>query len=296
MSYVISKKDWNTIQNYSKYAWDEHQSEIGGYMVVVKEDDGTFRMLDPVILKQEITAGNTVIDRDDLAKYLMKTGMQYHPKDIYYCWWHSHHTMAAFWSGTDLTAIQQSSNSKVSFSLVVNLKEEYKFRISIWEPLEVHVDVDIEIEGMSEIPKGIVNKVDKLCTKPTSVITTMPKVAGSYKSGWTYNNKNQVSIFTDDEETGSDAERVNLECKVDDVLLNYLTNNNYNKYSADIGKINQKLRKDKSELRVGKISKDYLDLVINFVDADCYIHAKGTKFDPDVAINQANALSYGGWR
>ena len=106
MSFKISKGDWDKVINYSQYAWDSEKSEIGGYMIVQRDmKTGDFVMSDPVILEQVITAGNTVIDKDALAKYLMKTAMK-HGTDIYYCWWHSHHTMNAFWSGTDLNAIK----------------------------------------------------------------------------------------------------------------------------------------------------------------------------------------------
>ena len=47
--FVMNQDDWNTIQQYSRYAYDEHGSEIGGYMLV-KEVDNKFVFTDPVIL------------------------------------------------------------------------------------------------------------------------------------------------------------------------------------------------------------------------------------------------------
>ena len=35
----MSNDDWNTLQHYAQYAWDEHQAEIGGYMVVKYVND-----------------------------------------------------------------------------------------------------------------------------------------------------------------------------------------------------------------------------------------------------------------
>ena len=58
--FVMNQDDWNTIQQYSRYAYDEHGSEIGGYMLV-KEVDNKFVFTDPVILEQEICASNTEI-------------------------------------------------------------------------------------------------------------------------------------------------------------------------------------------------------------------------------------------
>ena len=40
MSFKISNNDWKKVINYSKYAWDELGSEIGGYMVVIPYAQG----------------------------------------------------------------------------------------------------------------------------------------------------------------------------------------------------------------------------------------------------------------
>ena len=36
--FVMSNDDWNTLQHYAQYAWDEHQAEIGGYKKDYTED------------------------------------------------------------------------------------------------------------------------------------------------------------------------------------------------------------------------------------------------------------------
>lgn len=289
MSFKISKGDWDKVINYSQYAWDSEKSEIGGYMIVQRDmKTGDFVMSDPVILEQVITAGNTVIDKDALAKYLMKTAMK-HGTDIYYCWWHSHHTMSAFWSGTDLTAIQQSKHSDVSFSLVVNLAEEYKFRVSIWEPLEVHTDVEIEIMGAERtIPKYIKDNVDKLCSTPVVKINKSKKPSSfTYANyGNYYRANNQITMFPDD-----DDERTQLEAKLDNVLLDYIASNIvYDEYVTECNKINAKLEEDKSELRIGVISEDNIDSVVHLADADFYIHAAGVPFNEDEIIQQVMHL------
>ena len=83
-----------------------------------------------------------------------------------FVWWHSHHTMAAFWSGTDLKAIQESSESDFSFALVINLKEEYQFRVSVWKPFEIHEDIEINIINASKkVSKKILDEVADKCSK-----------------------------------------------------------------------------------------------------------------------------------
>ncbi len=283
MSFKISKNDWNKVINYSKYAWDEHQSEIGGYMVVIKEDD-EFIIKEPVILEQEISGGNTVIKKEALAKYQQKAAMKY-GTDVYFCWWHSHHTMNAFWSGTDLNAIQQSKHSDVSFSLVVNLKEEYLFRVSIWQPVEVHVDVEISIEGKDDIPKYIINDVESLCSKPKPiniVRSRKPKYEyGGY--GLSYADKMQTVLALDDK--SQDTELVNLEAKLDNILLDYVaSNDDYKEYKSKVKKLNKSLEKDNSQLRVGIISKDNIDTVIHFAEAESYIHRVGLPFDEEAIL------------
>lgn len=288
MSFKISKNDWNKVINYSKYAWDEHGSEIGGYMVVIKEDD-EFIIKEPVILEQEISAGNTVIKKEALAKYQQKAAMEY-GTDVYFCWWHSHHTMNAFWSGTDLNAIQQSKHSDVSFSLVVNLKEEYLFRVSIWEPVEVHVDVEIEIEGKDDIPKYIINDVESLCSKPKPVsIVKTGKSKYEYGGyGLSYPDKMQTVLDLDTK--SQDTELVNLEAKLDNILLDYMDKDDYKKYKSKVKKLNKSLEADGSQLRVGIVSEENIDVVVHSADADSYIHPVGIPFDEEaiLELNQYN--------
>ena len=161
----ISQDNWDKIIDYAYTAYKLWKTEIGGMAIVHKVDD-EYIIEDPIILKQEVTAGNTILDKDALAEYYVKTAMEHKDKqDFQFLWWHSHHTMAAFWSGTDLKAIDEFSDGKISMSLVVNLKEEYKFRINVWDPIEAHEDIEITIgdeEDASErdVNVEVVNETD----------------------------------------------------------------------------------------------------------------------------------------
>ena len=164
--FYIEKKDWDKVISYAQAAWDEHNSEIGGMMVVVKDTDGDWSIQDPVIMKQRISAGNTHLDKEELAKYYTKAAIKYKDNEFRFCWWHSHHTMGAFWSGTDTSTIDEYSDGDFSFALVVNLKEEYKFRVSVWQPIETHEDVEITIlNNERKVSKSIIKEVNKLCSK-----------------------------------------------------------------------------------------------------------------------------------
>jgi hypothetical protein len=295
--FSISKKNWDKIQNYSRYAWEEHKSEIGGFMVVKKRKDGSFEMFEPVILEQEITAGNTIITKNALASYYNKTAMKHGTDNLHYCWWHSHHTMSAFWSGTDLTAIDLEKNNDWSCALVVNLRGEYKFRVNHWEPIETFKDIDIEIEGIKtkKVPKAIVNEVEELCTKPKKIVSsfwnggqTSLMDTRHYTNSWnTGIESNQIPVFADfnttlEEELESerDLEMIQIEAKYDNILTDYITDDDFERFKANVNSLNNTLVKDKSQLRVGAVrTQEMLDIIINIIDADAYIYRVGSEWD-----------------
>jgi len=191
--FYISEKDWNKIQNYAQAAYNSSKSEIGGMLVAIEDKDGDWELKDPVILKQEISGSNCVLDKDDLALYYTKVGSKLKNKNFRFVWWHSHHTMDAFWSGTDLTAIKEYSDGDFSFALVVNLKEEYKLRVSIWKPFEVHEDVDLTIMSKEKkVPKKIEDEVDDKCSEIFHNYTT-----SIYKNGkWSNVDKGKSNQMT----------------------------------------------------------------------------------------------------
>jgi hypothetical protein len=171
----ISQENWDKIIDYARIAYDKYKSEIGGMAIVTKDPEGNWHVEDPVILKQEISRANTSIDKDELAKYYTKTALHMQEKwpelNYRFLWWHSHHTMEAFWSGTDHTAIEEFSDGDMSFALVVNLKQEYKFRISIWKPIEVAQDVTLNIIGKepAKLSNIMIKEVKDLCKEETPV-------------------------------------------------------------------------------------------------------------------------------
>ena len=172
--FYMSQKNWDTIQDYARTAYDTEKSEIGGMLVAIQDEDKDWELKDPVILKQTISASNCVLDKEALALYYTKAGTKYKKKNFRFVWWHSHHTMKAFWSATDLKAIDEYKDGDFSFSLVVNLDQEYKFRVSIWKPFEMHEDVEVVITNAKarKIPAKIVKEVADLCSKPAYSYTT----------------------------------------------------------------------------------------------------------------------------
>ena len=153
--FYISEKDWNELQGWATIAYEEDKNEISGLMTAVPQKDGRYKISDVEILKQENSGTNTTLDGDSVAAYKMKYAMKHKNKGMKYVWWHSHHTMGAFWSGTDENEINAWENESFSLALVINLKEEYKFRVSIWKavglPIAQHYDIPLTIEKKNKI-------------------------------------------------------------------------------------------------------------------------------------------------
>ena len=181
--FYVTEKTWNKILGYAEEAYNKHKSEIGGMSVVVKDKDGDWELQSPIILEQEISSGNTVLDKDALSIYYSKQGRKMGKKEFRFCWWHSHHTMKAFWSGTDLEAIDEYDDGDFSFALVINLKGEYKFRVSVWAPVEAHQDIELEVIRPKRCNKKMKEEVEELCSK-RSYVTSWKK--GKKDDDWSY--------------------------------------------------------------------------------------------------------------
>jgi len=257
--FYIQNNAWNKIIGYSEHAYETEKSEIGGMSVVVKDKDGDWEIKKPVILKQEISTGNTVLDKDALANYYTKTAKIMGDEEYRFCWWHSHHTMKAFWSSTDLKAIDEFNEGDFSFALVVNLKEEYKFRVSVWEPFEVHSDEELTIYGKTKVTKAIKKEVEALCTKekpftytrPTHMYNGSMKKSTTYADGWPeYDNQRRLplgeAMLTKKpkhvNEVIEDVDELNT-----DLIAGTIS---YPLYKEGIEKLNEELKKEDSLYQV----------------------------------------------
>jgi hypothetical protein len=184
----ISRENFDRIIAYAESAYRLHQSEIGGQLVVLEDKDGDFILEDPVILKQEISAANCELDGEQLAIHYSKM-IGKHGNNVRHCWWHSHHTMGAFWSGTDDSTILSHPANDWTLSLVVNLKREYKLRIQFFNPF-MHEE-NVELNMMTD-PDVVNPKIDKevndLCSKETTSVVTYGGT-GSQASLWNQNRE-----------------------------------------------------------------------------------------------------------
>ena len=214
----IHPDDFDKIISYASSAYNQFKSEIGGQLIVVEDKDGDYILKDPVILKQEISGGNCTLDAAELALHYSKM-MKEHGKNVRHCWWHSHHTMKAFWSGTDNATILETPAKDWTVSLVVNLKREYKLRIQFFSPFLHEENVELNFLTIdSESNDDIDKEVKELCTKEH--VTVKPKTKPyNYKSGWSQTN---LPLSTAD--------------SYDDEMDYYNYNASYNVYNTRINK------------------------------------------------------------
>lgn len=189
MEFYISQKDWKKVIYYAQASYNKFSAEIGGFMIVKKNEEGDYIISEPEILEQEVTGGTTEMTREAVADYYVKAAMK-HGNNVRFLWWHSHANMAAFWSGTDTNTMKEYKSGDWSAFLVVNIRGEYKFRICVWNPIQAHEDIEINILGQKEasVPKYIKDSVNKLCKEPSTSIVNISK--GKQTSLYTRNNNN----------------------------------------------------------------------------------------------------------
>jgi len=166
----IAKEDFDKMISYAQIAYEKFGTEVSGMLPVINTTDGLW-MQTPEILKQECTAATTDLDKEALSEYFTKQTekhIELIPDKLIHCWWHSHHTMDAFWSGTDDSTINGFAEKGSIFAIVVNNKSEYKItyaerRIVAGVSTIVQSLVDLEIydtlsdEHEKDIVENIVN-------------------------------------------------------------------------------------------------------------------------------------------
>jgi hypothetical protein len=186
----ISKDDWNKVISYAESSYHQMKSEIGGQMVVVVDDEGDFILKDPVILKQEVSSGNCEMEAEALAVHYSKMAGKY-GDDVRHCWWHSHHTMGAFWSPTDDATILENTAKDFTVSLVVNLKREYKLRVQFFYPFKHEENVTLNfLEDEVKRNNKLDKEVEELCTKEKVVATSYT----TYRNGKKVDGYGQTSL------------------------------------------------------------------------------------------------------
>ena len=313
MEVYIDQGDWNKIMNYANAAYDTEKCEIGGMSVVTQDTDGDWMIQNPVILKQEIGSTTCDLDKEELAKYYTEMAVKYKNIDFRFCWWHSHHTMSAFWSGTDLSSIEEygEGESDLSFALVVNLKEEYKCRISVWKPIEIHKDIKLNIikDIDDKIPVEILAEVKAKCEtrsyKTTYVnnhtnLSLWKQPNGSYKVPNYLDKKDEIPALTSKEENQFEKDYQYLNDKINIWMENYEKKTwNWKRVKSAIKSTNILLETKNSSLRIDELKKsdidEYQEMICMPYEIMTVVNFKYQEsFDNMVEFMSYNA-SYGGY-
>ena len=188
----ISQENFDKVIAYAESAYRQFKSEIGGQLVVLEDEDGDFILENPVILKQEISGANCELDGQELAIHYSKMIGQY-GNNVRHCWWHSHHTMGAFWSGTDDATILSHPANDWTLSLVVNLKREYKLRIQFFKPFLHEENVELNfLQEQHDVDSTLDTEVKELCSKESSPVITYGG-KGSQINLWNQEQRNKHS-------------------------------------------------------------------------------------------------------
>ena len=311
MEVYINQKDWDKIIDYARCSSDKWGTEIGGMAVTRQDKDGDWQIIDPVIMKQEVSSALCELDKTELAAYYSKMAIKYNKDNIRFCWWHSHAKMDAFWSGTDTNTIDEYEDGDLSFALVVNVKEEYKCRVSVWKPFTIHEDVELQILGEDKaykIPKKIQKEVEAKCTKPqTSWYNSGTKWKTVTENGnvknFTVPNTDQTSLFRG-EVIANQTERniiktawLQLLEKVDDLNARFIAGEfQYDKYANKIKDLNRRLYKAQMPLTVELIEQCNFEQLLSAHAWDLIECDEGYEaLDPymDYADEQSWNQSYG---
>ncbi len=233
----IHPDDFDKIIQYAQSSYSQFKAEIAGQLMVVEDKDGDFILKNPVILKQTVSGAECDLDAEELAIYYSTIAEEY-GTNVRHCWWHSHHTMDAFWSGTDNSTILNNPSKDFTVSLVINLKREYKLRIQFFKPFLHEENVTLNfLKTEDKSNPEIDAEVKKLCQKETAFVYSKQLIARG--------PNNQYNIFNRDDDYGgygnyynhysstlnNDVDLSKLEANMQDTLLDEisaLTDNFYN--------------------------------------------------------------------
>lgn len=174
-----------SIDAYKKmkaYADISSPKEIGG-LGIISSKDRIFVLEDVVIVEQTVDSAECELQADSIAAYIeemMENGGD--PSKIR-CWWHSHATMKAFWSGTDQDTITKWGSNDL-IAVVVNVSGDIEACYMCKSPAMV-VNMDVSIDwGLSE------DQMNKIREEVKKKCTYLPP-----QNKWSKNNKsNNLSL------------------------------------------------------------------------------------------------------
>lgn len=149
--------------------------EISGMGKVIRERDGDetiLRVVDVRIFKQTVSGTHATLDAVALGKFYSELGKEEEKPSDWKLWWHSHHTMGAFFSGIDTTTIEEwdteSLENNWMLSLVTTHQEDTSVRCDIFQPIRTTVECEIEFDyGDKEIREEAKKEIEEKVKEPS---------------------------------------------------------------------------------------------------------------------------------
>ncbi len=142
---------------YAAIAKKTLDSEVGGYLVIKELDEGGLLVEDIILPEQTVGGGS----------FKAKPGLKVDPEVIpkIHGWWHSHHNMGTFHSGTDNDTLGDKWNGETkgsphyAVSIVVALPFEIKAYLQYFKPIMLE-KVEIPVNVVHPISKEIYEKCE----------------------------------------------------------------------------------------------------------------------------------------
>ncbi len=151
---IIPKDIYDKVMHWVFRAGNREISGLG--KCEYDEKSNTFKVVDAAVLEQSIqTAGNTEFTAEAAGKYM------YQSKDTgeYMWWWHSHHSMGAFWSTTDLACIKSFAVQGLVVATVFNNKHEHLSAVSYGKKVKATSESVFGKEELDEVQEVLYDKI-----------------------------------------------------------------------------------------------------------------------------------------
>lgn len=117
MKVVIDDEVYQKINHWVQKA----PGEVSGLGKVSVDKDGTFRVVEAILVEQENGSASTELNSTAVSKAMYE--LRDAPGHMNF-WWHSHVNMAVFWSGTDIDTIREIGRNGWVLSIVFNKRRE----------------------------------------------------------------------------------------------------------------------------------------------------------------------------
>lgn len=117
----------------------ECKYEISGLGTVELNDFGELEVADIYLLDQEVSSGDTTLNVDSVAQFMVEAPDKGIDLSKVRLWWHSHAAIATYWSSTDEATISSFNQAPWFVSIVGNHAGDYLARLDLFPQESVPV-------------------------------------------------------------------------------------------------------------------------------------------------------------